>query len=151
MQRDAQIFPDEPSVRTILVIEDNPRRNEVIAESLAILGEYQVFSAFNGADGQEMCLEHHPDVVIVAVKMPQLDGYQVVRALRGDAVTANLPIIILTAMAQEQDQLTGMLSGTDIYLTKPQYPYQLIVAIKQVFHTRPEDRLQQQIRLDEQV
>ena len=72
--------------------------------------------------------------------MPRMDGYQLVRSLRGDARTANTPLIILSAMTREEDQMTGMNTGADEYHTKPFKPSALNATIEKVLHLTPSDR-----------
>src|SRR5260370_39962334 len=69
-----------------------------------------------------------------------MDGYKLVRCLRGDAHTANIPMIVLSAMTGEEDQMTGLLSGVDEYLTKPFKPSALNAAIERVLHLTPAER-----------
>ena len=128
------------ATRKVLVIDDNPTIVELIRYAVGLQGAYQVIVAYDGEQGLELVLAEHPDCVIIDVKMPRMDGYQLVRCLRGDPETADIPLIILSAMTREEDQLTGLLSGADEYLTKPFKPAALNEAIERVLRLTPEER-----------
>jgi len=127
-------------MKTVLVIDDNPTIVELIKYAVNLQGIYHVIVAYDGVQGLERVHNDHPDCVIIDVKMPRMDGYQLVRCLRGDARTANTPLIILSAMTREEDLMTGLLSGADEYLTKPFKPAALNEAIERVLRLTPEER-----------
>lgn len=127
-------------MKKVLVIDDNPTIVELIKYAVNLQGTYQVSVAYDGIQGLENIYTDRPDCVIVDVKMPRLDGYQLVRCLRGDVRTADIPLIILSALTRTEDQMTGMLSGVDEYLTKPFRPSALNQAIERVIRLTPAER-----------
>lgn len=126
--------------KKVLVIDDNPTIVELIRHAVGMYGKYDVVVAYDGVQGLEQFYTERPDCVIVDVKMPRMDGYQVVRCIRGDSASAHTPLIILSAMIEEDDQLTGLLSGVDEYLAKPFRPSVLCATLEKVMQITPEER-----------
>ncbi|MEO0351012.1 MAG: response regulator [Cyanobacteria bacterium P01_A01_bin.15] len=102
----------------ILVIEDEVEIRSNLLELLSLEG-HDVVGADNGVTGLLGAIEHAPDLIICDVMMPELDGYDVLQALRQDPKTLAIPFIFLTALANKSDIRRGMVLGADDYLTKP--------------------------------
>ena len=139
-QFDETTFRRGDAMKKVLVIDDNPTIVELIKYAVNLQGRYDVVVAYDGVEGLERVYAEQPDCVIIDVKMPRMDGYKLARCLRGDPRTTNVPLIILSAMTREQDQMAGYLSGVDEYLTKPFKPSALNAAIERVLHLTPADR-----------
>lgn len=102
----------------VLVIDDDKAINELIRVNLEIEG-YKVFSAFDGDTGFALAKQELPDIVILDVMMPDVDGYTVAKRFRENDVLKDTPIIMLTALAQMKDKAKGFELGIDDYLVKP--------------------------------
>ena len=127
----------------IVVIDDDPNLRELLADSLSAFGGYQVTAVADGAQGLEAATTFHPVCVVVDVLMPGLNGYQLVRALRGDPATQDIPIVILSALTQADDQWRGVLSGADAYLFKPVPLEELLAAVEHAVALTQVQRMQQ--------
>lgn len=138
---------DEHGGRRVLVVDDDLGLIALVTDGLTLLGGHTVVVASDGATGLERFYETAPDCVVVDVQMPGLNGYQFVRALRGDPNTAHTPIIVLSAMVQERDQLAGMLSGADAYLYKPVKMAELLETIDRALRLTASERWERQKRL----
>jgi two-component system, cell cycle response regulator len=108
-----------PSPPRVLIVDDDPDLLATLAQSVRILGNFEVVVANHGIAGLEVFLTTPVDCVVVDIRMPGLNGYQLVRTLRGDPATSHAPIVILSALVQDEDELNGLLSGADAYLRKP--------------------------------
>ena len=115
---------------TVLIVDDNRDLLHLVTESLTLLGNFTVLVAEDGIAGLEQAVQCRPDCMVIDIKMPGLDGYQLVHALRGDPATATIPLVILTALPQERYRLAGMIAGADQHLTKPIKPADLVAAIQ---------------------
>lgn len=113
----------------ILVIEDaDPLRNDIV-EMLGFEG-FDVRGADNGRTGVDVAREYHPELIVCDIMMPELDGYEVLEALREDGKTASIPFIFLTAKTDRSDIRYGMGLGADDYLTKPFMANELLDTIR---------------------
>lgn len=115
-------------VSKILVIEDQPDVRENIVELLGA-ENFETFAAEDGIEGVHLAQEHHPDLILCDVMMPELDGYDVLNMLRQNPETALIPFVFLTAKAATKDMRQGMNLGADDYLTKPFTRTELLQAI----------------------
>jgi len=134
----------------VLLVEDDPDLRSFLLQALAHFGGFRVVGAADGIAGLATCVELSPTCMVIDVKMPGLDGFQLVRALRGDPQTATVPVIILTALAQDQDRFAGLASGADRFLQKPVKPQVLAQAIHEVIALNEAERLRRYQALAEE-
>lgn len=114
--------------RRILVVDDDPRIVRLVGINLEMEG-YEVASASNGREALEQVAAFAPDLVVCDVMMPVMNGLEVVARMRRDPQTARLPVIMLSAKAQEIDIRQGKGVGATAYITKPFDPVELIDAV----------------------
>lgn len=119
----------------VLVVEDEPAIQELIAVTLANAG-YNVMRANDAEAAQLMMREIQPDLVMIDWMLPEQSGISLVRLLRADSRTRNLPLIMLTARSAEQDKVLALESGADDYITKPFSPREMIARIYAVLRRR---------------
>jgi DNA-binding response OmpR family regulator len=106
------------SVKRILVIEDEPELVKALEVRLKAEG-YDVISAFDGEEGLGKARSENPDLILLDIMLPKMDGFKVARLLKFDESHKNIPIIMLTVKTEEKDKAMGMETGADEYITKP--------------------------------
>jgi two-component system alkaline phosphatase synthesis response regulator PhoP len=116
---------------TITIIEDESNIVELVKYNLDREG-YHTISAGNGRKGLELVRQELPDLVILDLMMPEMDGITVCKQLRADPQTKSIPIIILTAKSEEADRVLGLEMGADDYVTKPFSPRELVARVRAV-------------------
>ena len=123
----------------VLVVDDSEVSRALIRVNLELEG-FEVVTAIDGQDCLERVLYIQPDLITLDVVMPRLDGFSTAIRLRSDARTARVPIVMVTAAAQERDLARGREVGVDAYLTKPFEPAHLIHIVRRLIPSRPADR-----------
>jgi len=113
------------SGETILVMDDDPVIQKLLTVNFEMEG-YRVVTAGDGVEGLERVKEHQPDIVLVDIMMPRMDGFEVLHRLKDDPATASIPVVVLSAKAQATDIQTGVEAGADDYITKPFDPLELL-------------------------
>ena len=117
--------------RKVLVVEDEAAIREMLAFNLARAG-YEVLAAATGVEARTSIVDQYPDVVLMDWMLPDISGLELTRQLKRDPDTREIPVIMLTARAQEDDRVAGLEGGADDYITKPFSPRELLARIKAV-------------------
>jgi len=125
-----------PAVR-IVCIEDDPQIIELVRMILGRKG-FQVIGAAGGQEGLTLVQAQRPDLILLDLMMPDLDGWEVYRRLKEDPVLAAVPVVVVTARAQDIDRVLGLhVAHVDDYLTKPFTPKQLTDSVERILGRRP--------------
>lgn len=129
----------------VVIVEDDEMLARNLAEKLRSEG-FNVVTSGDGEDGLEKIRAEHPDLIVLDIMLPRLDGLSVCRIVRHDAATAHIPIIILTARSTEVDKIVGLESGADDYIVKPFSLGEFLARVRAVLRrvpgrTVPQDEL----------
>jgi two-component system OmpR family response regulator len=123
----------------ILVIDDEPDVLLLCRVNLEYEG-HEVLEANGGEEGLALAVLHRPDIIVLDVMLPEKDGFTVLKRLREHRETAEVPVIFLTAKAQDDDQIRGFLAGAAEYVTKPFSPLALNQAVSRIAAMSPAER-----------
>jgi len=118
--------------KKILAVDDERHIVRLVEVNLVRAG-YEVVTAYDGREALEKVKAEKPDLIVLDVMMPYMDGFEVLKTLKAEPVTAEIPVIMLTAKAQDADIFRGWQSGVDCYLTKPFNPMELLTFVKRIF------------------
>jgi len=135
----------------IVIVEDEKDIVKMLEYNLKKEG-YRVFSVRDGEDALDSANREHPDLIILDLMLPGMDGLEVCKELKKETKTASIPVIMLTAKSQESDKVIGLELGADDYVTKPFSPRELIARIKAVLRrTKEKDKLPEVLKIGELI
>lgn len=123
--------------KKILVTDDEVPVVQIIRTNLELEG-YEVVTAHDGEEALRKVAEESPNLIILDVMMPKMDGWEVLSNLKGSPRTQDIPVIMLTALSQMEDMDRGARLGNDCYLTKPFEPLELIAMVKRLLQAAEE-------------
>ena len=126
--------PDEPAAH-ILVVDDSPLDLRVLEDQLATEG-YRISTAADGEEALAKVAADPPDLILLDVLMPKLDGFEVCRLLKADASTILIPVVIVTALRETAERIKGIEAGADEFLSKPVNPQELLTRVRALLRTK---------------
>lgn len=127
---------------TVLIVDDEESNRMLLRDPLEAQG-HQIFEADNGEQGMQLAREHLPDVVLLDIMMPLVDGFEVCRQLKNDPATSHLPVLMVTALNDRKERLLGIQAGANDFFTKPIDITEIILRVRNAIHTK---RLFDQLR-----
>ncbi|MEE9542816.1 MAG: response regulator [Thermodesulfobacteriota bacterium] len=128
---------------TILVVDDMPVNVKILSTKLTAAG-YECLKAYGGEEAVKIARESNPDIILLDIMMPGMDGYEVTRILKGDPATSIIPIVMVTALEGVEDKVKGLDAGADDFLTKPPNQTELIARVRSLIKLK---RLQQEAEI----
>lgn len=134
--------------KKILAVDDERHIVRLVQINLVKEG-YEVVTASNGREAIEKAREIKPDLIVMDVMMPEMDGFEALEKMKADPELMAIPVIMLTAKAQDADVFSGWQKGADLYLTKPFNPSELLTFVKRIFTAQAETASSSAFEMDE--
>lgn len=116
--------------KTILVVEDQEDNRKILRDLLTSSG-FEVIEAVNGLEGLELARSHRPDLILMDIQLPGIDGYEATRRIKGDNNLKDIPIIVATSYALSGDEKKAFEAGCDAYVAKPYSPRKMLAKVKE--------------------
>jgi two-component system cell cycle response regulator DivK len=116
--------------KKILVVEDHEDNRQILRDLLGSAG-FDLIEAENGEDALEQAESRHPDLVLMDIQLPQMDGYEATRLIKSNPLTKSIPVIVVTSYALSGDEERARAAGCDAYVTKPYSPRLLLAKIRE--------------------
>ena len=136
--------------KRILAVDDEKHILRLVQINLEKAG-YLVVTASNGREAIEAVAQERPDLIVMDVMMPEMDGLEALQKLKSDELTATIPVVMLTAKAQDADVFQGWQSGADLYLTKPFNPIELLTFVKRILESQNEQNSDKTYEIEDDV
>ncbi|OGW76180.1 MAG: hypothetical protein A2Z72_00710 [Omnitrophica bacterium RBG_13_46_9] len=124
----------------ILIIDDEENFCEMIKMNLEASGKYKALTAYSGEEGIAMAKSTKPDIILLDISMPKMDGFEVLKALKAHAVTSSIPVIMLSALDDDSSKMRASEMYSEHYFTKPATTEELIAKIERVLELRGRQR-----------
>ena len=118
-------------MKRILVIEDTEDNRQIVRDLIDSVG-YELIEAHDGAAGLAMASEHKPDLILMDIQMPVMDGYEATRRIKADPVLKSIPVIAVTSYALSGDEDKARAAGCDGYVAKPFSPRQMLAKVREI-------------------
>lgn len=133
--------------RTVLIVDDEAPIREMIAVALE-MADYRCIEAKDAKQAHQLIIDHRPDMVLLDWMMPDINGIEFARRLRKDEITADIPVIMLTAKTDEEHKIRGLEAGVDDYITKPFSPRELVARLKTVLRRTTPKGIEESVSVD---
>ena len=117
--------------KKILVVEDTEDNRQILRDLLSMAG-YELVEAHDGAEGVAKAAEHKPDLILMDIQMPVMDGYEATRRIKADPALKGIPVIAVTSYALSGDEEKTRAAGCDGYITKPFSPRQMLAKVREI-------------------
>lgn len=117
--------------KKILVVEDTEDNRQILRDLLGMAG-YEMVEAQDGVQGVAMAAEHRPDLILMDIQMPVMDGYEATRRIKADPALASIPVIAVTSYALSGDEAKTRAAGCNGYIAKPYSPRQMLAAVREI-------------------
>ncbi len=117
-------------MKKVLIVDDDLELQDLLKFTFEKAGGYEVYQAHDGKEGLKKIKEVLPDIVVLDVVMPEMNGFEVIEEIRNDPEICLVPVVMLTSLSEKRDKLTGIKLGADEYLVKPVDPYDLLACVE---------------------
>jgi len=117
--------------KKILIVEDTEDNRQILRDLLGMAG-YTLFEAGDGAEGVAKAAEHRPDLILMDIQMPVMDGYEATRRIKADPALKSIPVVAVTSYALSGDETKTREAGCDAYIAKPYSPRQMLAKVREI-------------------